>query len=94
MKGPRRDNCLRGARKQRDVPSAPWVVGVRVLRNVAFAQILLGVLAGGAVAVVLLLLGRKGGKDAIPFGAYLALGGAIALGWSDHVLTCYLSGRF
>jgi leader peptidase (prepilin peptidase) / N-methyltransferase len=60
-----------------------WKLGLLAL--------LLGVLAGGAVAVVLLLFGRKGRKDAIPFGPYLALGGAIALLWGDQVLTWYLS---
>ena len=60
-----------------------WKLGLLAL--------LLGVLAGGAVAVVLLLLGRKGRKDAIPFGPYLALGGAIALLWGDQVLAWYLS---
>jgi len=60
-----------------------WKLGLLAL--------LLGVLAGGAVAVVLLLLGRKGRKDAIPFGPYLALGGAVALLWGDRVLTWYLS---
>jgi leader peptidase (prepilin peptidase)/N-methyltransferase len=60
-----------------------WKLGLLAL--------LLGVLAGGAVAVVLLLLGRKGRKDAIPFGPYLALGGAVALLWGDHVLAWYLS---
>ena len=60
-----------------------WKLGLLAL--------LLGVLAGGAVAVVLLLLGRKGRKDAIPFGPYLALGGAVALLWGDQVLAWYLS---
>ena len=60
-----------------------WKLGLLAL--------LLGVLAGGAVAVVLLLLGRKGRKEAIPFGPYLALGGAVALLWGDQVLTWYLS---
>ena len=60
-----------------------WKLGLLAL--------LLGVLAGGAVAVVLLLRGRKGRKDAIPFGPYLALGGAVALLWGDQVLTWYLS---
>ena len=60
-----------------------WKLGLLAL--------LLGVLAGGAVAVVLLLLGRKGRKEAIPFGPYLALGGAVALLWGADVLTWYLS---
>jgi leader peptidase (prepilin peptidase)/N-methyltransferase len=55
--------------------------------------VLLGVLTGGGVAVCLLLLGRKGRKDAIPFGPFLALGGAIALLWGDKILGWYL-GRF
>ncbi len=37
------------------------------------------VLAGGLVASLLLLAGRKGRKDAVPFGPFLALGGATAL---------------
>jgi leader peptidase (prepilin peptidase)/N-methyltransferase len=53
--------------------------------------LLLGVLAGGAVAVILLLLGRKGRKEAIPFGPYLALGGAIAAFWGDQIIAWYLS---
>ena len=37
------------------------------------------VMAGGVVAAGLLLAGRKGRKDAVPFGPFLALGGAAAL---------------
>ena len=55
--------------------------------------VLIGVLAGGGVAVCLLLLGRKGRKEAIPFGPFLALGGAISLLWGDKILDWYL-GRF
>jgi leader peptidase (prepilin peptidase)/N-methyltransferase len=53
--------------------------------------LLLGVLAGGAVAMLLLALGRKGRKEAIPFGPFLALGGAIATFWGDRILAWYLS---
>ena len=62
-----------------------WKVGLLAL--------LLAVLAGGAVAVCLLLLGRKGRKEAIPFGPFLALGGAVSLLWGNQLLTWYL-GRF
>jgi leader peptidase (prepilin peptidase)/N-methyltransferase len=37
------------------------------------------VLAGGGVAAYLLLSGRRGRRDAVPFGPFLALGGAVAL---------------
>lgn len=60
-----------------------WKLGLLAL--------LLGVLSGGVVAIALLLFGRKGRKEAIPFGPYLALGGALALLWGDPILTWYLS---
>jgi leader peptidase (prepilin peptidase)/N-methyltransferase len=40
---------------------------------------LVAVLLGGVAAVALLAAGRRGRKDAIPFGPFLALGGATAL---------------
>jgi leader peptidase (prepilin peptidase)/N-methyltransferase len=52
--------------------------------------ILVAVLAGGAVAVALLALGRKGRKDPVPFGPFLALGGVMALLWGDLLLAWYL----
>jgi len=55
--------------------------------------ILLGVLGGGLVAIALLAAGRKGRKDAVPFGPFLALGGAVSLLWGKPILDWYL-GRF
>jgi len=55
--------------------------------------VLLGVLTGGVVALLLLLLGRKGRKEAIPFGPFLALGGAVAFLWGKTLLEWYL-GHF
>ncbi len=55
--------------------------------------VLLGVLTGGVVAVCLLILGRKGRKEAIPFGPFLALGGAITFLWGEPLLGWYL-GHF
>ncbi len=55
--------------------------------------VLLGVLSGGLVAVCLLALGRKGRKDAVPFGPFLALGGAVSMLWGEPILAWYL-GRF
>jgi leader peptidase (prepilin peptidase) / N-methyltransferase len=53
-------------------------------------SILLAVLAGGAVAVALLALGRKGRKDPVPFGPFLALGGAVTALGGDPLLAWYL----
>jgi leader peptidase (prepilin peptidase)/N-methyltransferase len=41
--------------------------------------LLVAVLVGGLVGAGLLLTGRKGRKDPMPFGPFLALGGATAL---------------
>ena len=53
--------------------------------------LLVGVLSGGAAAIALLLLGRKGRKEAIPFGPFLALGGTIAAFWGEPIIAWYLS---
>ena len=53
-------------------------------------SILLGVVSGGVVAICLLLLRRKGRKEAIPFGPFLALGGAVAFLWGETLLGWYL----
>jgi leader peptidase (prepilin peptidase)/N-methyltransferase len=59
--------------------------------QVGLLAVLIGVLAGGAVAVALLALGRRGRKEAIPFGPFLALGGAVGLLWGQSLLAWYLS---
>ena len=50
------------------------------------------VLLGGLAAVALLASGRLARKDAVPFGPFLALGGAIALLWGDPLIAWYLGG--
>jgi leader peptidase (prepilin peptidase)/N-methyltransferase len=50
----------------------------------------LSVVVGGSVAIGVLATGRKGRKDPIPFGPFLALGGAVALFWGQGLLTWYL----
>jgi len=61
--------------------------------KLALLAILLGVFAGGAVAVVLLSTGSRGRKDPVPFGPFLALGAVVSLLWGDGLLGWYL-GRF
>jgi len=50
-----------------------------------------GILIGGVWASSLLLLKKKGRKDAIPFGPFLAIGGFIALVWGSAIIHWYLS---
>jgi prepilin signal peptidase PulO-like enzyme (type II secretory pathway) len=51
--------------------------------------LLVAFLVGGLAGLFLLSTGRKGRKDAIPFGPYLALGGTFAALVGDHVLHWY-----
>jgi leader peptidase (prepilin peptidase)/N-methyltransferase len=57
--------------------------------KLALLSILLSVLIGGPLAATLLATGRKGRKDPVPFGPFLALGGAISLFWGDALLSWY-----
>lgn len=57
--------------------------------KLALLSILLSMLLGGPLAGTLLATGRKGRKDPIPFGPFLAVGGLISLFWGDAVLAWY-----
>lgn len=52
--------------------------------------ILAAVLSGGVLAIGLLALRRRGRKDAVPFGPFLALGGLVALFWGGRLIDWYL----
>jgi leader peptidase (prepilin peptidase) / N-methyltransferase len=59
--------------------------------KLALLSILLSTLLGGPLAAGLLVTGRKGRKDPIPFGPFLALGGFISLFWGDALLAWYFA---
>jgi leader peptidase (prepilin peptidase)/N-methyltransferase len=59
--------------------------------QLALLSILLSVLLGGPLAATLLATGRKGRRDPIPFGPFLALGGLISLFWGDALLAWYFA---
>lgn len=58
--------------------------------QLVLVAIFAGVLAGGVTGVLLLLLGRKGRKDPVPFGPFLALGGLVAALGGEPLLAWYL----
>ena len=58
--------------------------------KLVLVAVLLAVLAGGLMAIGLLALRRKGRKDAVPFGPFLALGGVVSLFWGFSLLEWYL----
>ena len=60
--------------------------------KIGLMAVLVGVVSGGVWAAALMALGLRGRKDAIPFGPFLALGGAAALFWGEGVVQWYVSG--
>jgi len=62
------------------------------LRDLGVA-IFIGLIAGSAVGIVLMIAGRKTRKDAIPFGPFLALGGICAVFWGRALVEWYLNLR-
>ena len=55
-----------------------------------FVALFCGIIIGGVVAVVLLVSGKKGRKQAIPFGPFLALGTMATLLWGSQMLAWYV----
>lgn len=62
------------------------------LRDLGVA-VFIGLLSGSAVGIALMIAGRKGRKDAIPFGPFLALGGICAVFWGRPLVDWYLNLR-
>ena len=60
--------------------------------KVALLSIFLSVVVGGALALALIASGIRGRKDPIPFGPFLAAGGAVSLFWGERVVRWYLNG--
>jgi len=60
--------------------------------KVLLFSLFVAVTLGGALAIALLATGLRGRKDPIPFGPFLALGGATGLLWGEGVVTWYLRG--
>ena len=60
-------------------------------RALLFA-LFVAIVVGGAIGAALLLSGRRGRKDPIPFGPFLALGGAMALFWGERTFSWWMSG--
>lgn len=60
--------------------------------KVALLSIFVAVILGGVIAVALLGSGVRRRKDPIPFGPFLAAGGAVGFIWGERMVTWYLRG--
>jgi leader peptidase (prepilin peptidase)/N-methyltransferase len=52
--------------------------------------LLIGIIIGGIVATVFLLFRKKGRKDVIPYGTFLAIGPIVTLLWGNEIFDWYL----
>ncbi|MBM3154795.1 MAG: prepilin peptidase [Chloroflexi bacterium] len=62
------------------------LIGLVVGFPLVLLAMFLAIISGGLVAAILLLLKRKGGKDAIAFGPFLAVAAILTLLWGNGVL--------
>lgn len=53
--------------------------------------VMLAFTAGGLIGAGLLISGRKGRKDAVPFGPFLALGGMVSFLWGSEIIAWYMN---
>ena len=63
-----------------------------IIIAIGLVAIFIAILGGGALAVTVLAAGRKGRKDPIPFGPFLAFGGAVAMFWGQALIKWYVDG--
>jgi leader peptidase (prepilin peptidase) / N-methyltransferase len=66
------------------------LLGVMLGFPLIFVGIFLAIISGGLVAIGLLITRKKGRKQTIPFGPFLAIGGFAALLWGLPILDWYL----
>ena len=60
--------------------------------KVVLFSVFVAVVLGGGLALGLLASGKRGRKDPIPFGPFLAAGGAVGFFCGERIVTWYLSG--
>jgi len=65
-------------------------IGLSLGWQQGLAALVVGVLLGGVAGIVALLTRRRGLKDAIPYGPYLAAGAAAALLWGGPLVRWWL----
>lgn len=68
------------------------MIGLYLGWQLALLGFMLAFVLGGIAGVALLVRGRKGLKDHLPFGPFLAAGAAVALLWGRWILAWYVGG--
>jgi leader peptidase (prepilin peptidase)/N-methyltransferase len=66
------------------------LIGLATGFPLVFVAIIMAAILGGIVAVVLLATRRRGRREMIPFGPFLALAAMVTLLWGSNILSWYL----
>jgi Type II secretory pathway, prepilin signal peptidase PulO and related peptidases len=66
------------------------LIGLATGFPLVFIAILLGAILGGVVAIVLVIVKKKGRKETIPYGPFLSLATLITLLWGNNILGWYI----
>lgn len=66
------------------------LIGLVTGYPLVIVALLIGILIGGLVAIVYLLIFKRGRKDVIPYGTFLAIGPMVTLLWGNEILDWYL----
>lgn len=66
------------------------LIGLATGFPLVFVAIIMAAILGGIVAVVLLATGRRGRREMIPFGPFLAVAAMVTLLWGNNILGWYL----
>ena len=66
------------------------LIGLATGFPLVFVAIIMAAILGGIVAVVLLVTRRRGRREMIPFGPFLAVAAMVTLLWGSNILSWYL----
>jgi leader peptidase (prepilin peptidase)/N-methyltransferase len=66
------------------------LIGLATGFPLVFVAIIMAAILGGIVAVVLLATRRRGRREMIPFGPFLAVAAMATLLWGSSILSWYL----
>jgi len=66
------------------------VLGLFLAVGGTLAGLFVAFVAGALAGLSLVVAGRKGAKDVIPFGPFLSLGGLVAFFWGQEIVDWYL----
>jgi len=68
-----------------------FLIGLATGTPLVAVALLIGILIGGLAAIIFLLFMKKGRKDVIPYGTFLAIGPIITLLWGNEIFDWYLN---